>query len=58
MISLRFNFEKKGESPLPDQRALVLIVLDGWGVNPRKEGNANMAEALFLLGTMILPIRF
>lgn len=25
---------------MPDQRALVLIILDGWGVNPRKEGNA------------------
>jgi len=25
---------------LPDQRPLVLIVLDGWGVNPRPEGNA------------------
>lgn len=23
-----------------DQRAVVLVVLDGWGVNPRKEGNA------------------
>jgi len=25
---------------LRDQRPLVLIVLDGWGVHPRKEGNA------------------
>ena len=23
-----------------DQRPLVLIVLDGWGINPRREGNA------------------
>jgi len=25
---------------LQDQRPLVLIILDGWGVNPRPEGNA------------------
>ena len=25
---------------MPDQRPLILIVLDGWGVNPRREGNA------------------
>ncbi|HEY2986176.1 MAG TPA: 2,3-bisphosphoglycerate-independent phosphoglycerate mutase [Candidatus Binatia bacterium] len=27
-----------------DQRPLILIVLDGWGINPRREGNA-IAEA-------------
>ncbi len=30
---------------MPEQRPVVLIVLDGWGVNPRREGNA-IAHAL------------
>src|ERR1041384_7629066 len=28
------------EDIVRDQRPLILIVLDGWGINPRPEGNA------------------
>ncbi|NIO10236.1 MAG: 2,3-bisphosphoglycerate-independent phosphoglycerate mutase [Deltaproteobacteria bacterium] len=30
---------------MPDQRSLVLVILDGWGVNPRAEGNAIVQAA-------------
>ena len=32
--------EEKGRDSLRDPRPVVLIILDGWGVHPRKEGNA------------------
>ena len=30
---------------MPDQRPIVLIIIDGWGINPRREGNAIMQAA-------------
>jgi len=43
MKALKFNMEQKermSTTPSGRPRPFVLIVMDGWGINPRKEGNA------------------